>query len=96
MVYLVDLLYECEPWSLTLRQGRGYVDNRDRNIFGPKMDEVIGELDTILNAECLNLYCSCDGEIIKLRKMPRVRHVVHIEETRNVRNILVWRVVGKT
>jgi hypothetical protein len=40
------VLYECETWSLTLREEHSLrvLENRVlRGIFGPKRDEVIGE-----------------------------------------------------
>jgi hypothetical protein len=40
------ILYECEAWSLTLREGsrlRVFENRVLRRIFGPKRDEVTGE-----------------------------------------------------
>ena len=46
-IILSVVLYGCETWSLTFREERRLrvFENRVlRRIFGPKMDEVIGEL----------------------------------------------------
>jgi hypothetical protein len=43
-IILLDVLYECETWSLTLREEHRLMvfENRVlRRIFGPKRDEVI-------------------------------------------------------
>jgi hypothetical protein len=44
------VLYECETWSLTLREEhrlRVFENRVLRRIFGPKRDEVAGEWRTI-------------------------------------------------
>ena len=45
-IILPVVLYECETWSLTLREEcrlRVFVNRVLRRIFGPKRDEVTGE-----------------------------------------------------
>jgi hypothetical protein len=45
-IILPVVLYECETWSLTLREEhrlRVFENRVLRRIFGPKRDEVIGE-----------------------------------------------------
>jgi hypothetical protein len=45
-IILPLILYECETWSLTLREERRwsvYENRLLRRIFGPKRDEVTGE-----------------------------------------------------
>ena len=45
-IILPVVLYGCETWSLTLREGRRLrmLENRVlRRVFGPKRDEVTGE-----------------------------------------------------
>jgi len=45
-IILPVVLYECETWSMTLREERRQrvFENRVlRRVFGPKMDEVTGE-----------------------------------------------------
>jgi hypothetical protein len=47
-----------------------------RRIFGPKRDEVTGELRTLYNGELYDLYSS--PSIIRIIKARRMRWVVHI------------------
>ena len=44
-IILPVVLYECETWSLTLREERRLrvFENRVLRVFGPKRDEVTGE-----------------------------------------------------
>jgi len=60
-IILPVVLYGCEIWSLTLREGRRLrmFENRVlRGIFGPKRDEVTGEWRKLHNEELSDLYCS--------------------------------------
>ena len=60
-VILPLVSYGCETWSFTLREERGVrvFENRVfRRIFGPKTDEVKGELRKLHNEELNDLYCS--------------------------------------
>ena len=53
-VILPVVLYGCETWSLTLREERNLrvFENRVlRRIFGPRRDEVTGELRRLHNEE---------------------------------------------
>jgi len=55
------ILYECETWSLKLREERrlGVFEKRMlRRIFGPKRDEVTGERRKLHNEELNDMYCS--------------------------------------
>jgi hypothetical protein len=55
------VLYGCETWSLTLREEHRLrvIENRVlRTIFGPKRNEVTGELRTLHNEELHDLYSS--------------------------------------
>ena len=71
-IILPLVLYGCETWSLTLREGRKLraFENRVlRRIFGPKRDEVTGEWRKLHNEE-LNMYCSPNNvRVIKSRRM---------------------------
>jgi hypothetical protein len=52
------LFYECETWSLTLREehGLGVFENRVlRKIFAPKRDEVTGKWRRMHNEELRDL-----------------------------------------
>jgi hypothetical protein len=58
-IILPLVLYECETWSLTLREEHrlGVFENRVlRRIFGPKRDEVTGEWRKLHNEELHDLY----------------------------------------
>ena len=55
-IILSLVLYGCENWSLTLREKRRL--RVLRRIFGPKMDEVIGEWRKLHIEELNNLYSS--------------------------------------
>jgi hypothetical protein len=58
-IILPVVLYGCETWSLTLREEHKFrvFENRVlRRIFGPKRDEVTGELRKLHNGELHNLY----------------------------------------
>jgi len=55
------VLYGCETWSLTLREERRLRASENkvlRRIFGPKRDEVTGELRKLHNEERNDLYSS--------------------------------------
>jgi hypothetical protein len=62
-VILPVVLYECETWSLTLREEhrlRVFENRVPRRIFGPKRGEVTGEWRKLHNEELHNLYSSPD------------------------------------
>jgi hypothetical protein len=57
------VLYGCETWSVTLREGhrlRVFGNRVLRGIFGPKGGEVTGEWRKLHNGELYNLYSSPD------------------------------------
>jgi hypothetical protein len=67
-----------------------------RRIFGPKRDEVTGELRKLHSEELHNLYLSPDIiRQIKSRRMRWVGHVVCMGEGRNVYRVLVGKPKGK-
>jgi hypothetical protein len=72
-------MYGCETWSLTLREERRLrvFDNRVlRRVFGPKRDEVTGELRKLHNEELRDLYSLPSiARVVKSRRMRRARHV---------------------
>jgi len=60
-IILPVVLYGCETWSLKLRKERRLrvFENRLlRRTFGPKRDEVTGELRKLQNEKLNDLYCS--------------------------------------
>jgi hypothetical protein len=68
------VLYECETWSLTLREEhrlREFVNRVLRRIFGPKRDEVTGEWRKLHKKELHDLYSS--PSIIRVIKSRRMR-----------------------
>ncbi|KAJ4450566.1 hypothetical protein ANN_01993 [Periplaneta americana] len=81
------VLYGCETWTLTLREGhrlRVFENKVLRKIFGAKRDEVTGEWRKLHNAELHALYSSPD--IIRNLKSRRLRwagHVACMGESRN-------------
>jgi hypothetical protein len=67
-----------------------------RRIFGPKRDEVTGELRKLHNGELHNLYSSPDiNRQIKSRRMRWAGHVACTGEGRNVYRVLVGKPEGK-
>jgi hypothetical protein len=60
-LYLPNVLYGCETWSLTLREEHRLrvLENRVlRRIFGPKRNEVTEEWRRLHNEELNDLYSS--------------------------------------
>jgi hypothetical protein len=78
-VFLPVVLYECETWSLTLREEhrlRVFENRVLRRIFGRKRDEVTGGWRKLHNEELHNLYSSTS--IIKMIKSRRMRWAGHV------------------
>jgi hypothetical protein len=78
-IILPVVLYECETWSLTLREEHrlGMFSNMVlRRIFGPKRDEVTGEWRKLHTEELNELYSS--PGIIRVMKSRRMRWVGHV------------------
>jgi hypothetical protein len=92
-------LYGCETWSLTIREEHilRMVENRVlRRIFGPKRDEVKGELRKLHNGELCNLCASPD--IIRQTKSRRTRwagHVTRMGDGTKVYTVLVGKPEAK-
>ena len=62
-IILPVVLYGCETWSLTLREERKprvFENMVLRRIFGPRRDEVTGELRRLHNEELNTQYCAGD------------------------------------
>jgi hypothetical protein len=71
-------LYECETWSLTLREEhrlRVFENRVLRRIFGPKRDEVMGGWRKVHNEELRDLYSA--PSIIRIMKW-RIRWARHV------------------
>jgi hypothetical protein len=92
-IILPVVLYECETWSLTLREEHRLTvfENRVlRRIFGPKRDEVTGELRKLHNEGLRNLHSSPDIiRQVKSRRMRWVGHMARMGEDRNMYKVLV-------
>jgi hypothetical protein len=67
-----------------------------RKIFGPKRDEVAGELRKLHNKELRDLYSSPSIiRIIKSRRMRLAGHVARMGEKRNAYRLLVGKPEGR-
>jgi hypothetical protein len=98
-IILPVVLYECETWSVVLREEhrlRVFEKRVLREIFGPNRNEVTGQRRKLNNGEIHNLYSS--PEIIRQIKSRRMRwagHVARMEEGRNVYRFSVGKPEGK-
>jgi len=70
----VCFLYECESWSLTLREESRL--SVLRRIFGPKRDEVTVDWRKLHNEELNDLYLS--PNIVRVIKSRRMRWEGHV------------------
>jgi hypothetical protein len=98
-IILSVVLYGCETWSVTLREGhrqRVFESRVLRRIFGPKRDEVTGEWSKLHSGELHNLYSSPDiVRQIKSRRMRWAGHVARMGEGGNVCGVLAGKPEGK-
>jgi hypothetical protein len=98
-IILPVVLYECQTWSLTLKEEhrlRVFENRVLRRIFGPKRDEVIGGWRKLHNEELHNLYLS--RNIIRVIKTWRMRgegYVACMGAKRNKRKVLIQKPEGK-
>jgi hypothetical protein len=84
------VLYECETWSLSVRE------EHKLRVFEPKRDGVTRGWRKLHNEELHNLYSLPSIiTIIKTRRMRWVRHVARMGEKRNVYRLLVGKPEGK-
>ena len=78
-IILAVVLYGCETWSLTLgeeRKLRVFENMMLKRIFGPRRDEVTGELRRLHNEELNDMYSSLN--IVRVIKSRRMRWAVHV------------------
>jgi hypothetical protein len=97
---LLDALYGCETWPLTLREEcwlRAFKNRVLREIFGLKKEEVTGECRKLHNGAGLNdLYSSPNIiRVIKSRRMRWAGLEGHMEERRGSYRVLLWKPEGK-
>jgi hypothetical protein len=87
------ILYECETWSLALREERRlkvYGNRVLRRIFGPKRDEVEGGWRRLHNEELHNVYASPNIiRVTESRRMIWAAHVARMGAMRRSYSILV-------
>jgi hypothetical protein len=92
-IILPVVSYGCETWSVTLREEyrlRVFENRVPRRIFGPKGNEVTGELRKLHNEWFHILYLSTNIiRQIKSRRMRWVGHVARMGEERKVYRVLV-------
>jgi len=98
-IILPIVLYECETWSLTLREERKlrvFEKKVLRIIFGPRSDEVTGEWRRLHIEKLNDLYSSPNiVRVIKSRRMRLAGHVARMGEERVVYRVLVGKPEGK-
>jgi hypothetical protein len=98
-IILPVVLCGYETWSLTSREEhrlRVFENGVLRRIFGPKRDEVTGELRKLHSRELHNLYSSPDiVTLIISRRMRWAGHVARVGEERTVYRVLVGKPEGK-
>jgi hypothetical protein len=87
-VILPVVLYECETWSLTLREGhrlRVFESRMLRKIFGPTKEVVTGDWRKLYN-----VYSSRNIIwVTKLRRMEWVGNVTRMGQKRNIYRVSV-------
>jgi len=90
-IILPVVLYECEAWSLTLREERRlrvFENKILRQMFGPKRDEN-GEWKRLHNEDLHSLYRSPNiFRVIKSRKLRWAGHIARMEEGRSAFKVL--------
>jgi hypothetical protein len=87
------VLYECETWSLTLREEHRLRVFENRVL---RRDEVTGECRKLHNEELRDLYFSLSIiRIIRSMRMSWAGHVARIGEKRNAYRLLVGKPEGK-
>ena len=92
------VLYGCEIWSLPLREEcklRVSENKMLRRIYGPKRDEVRGELRKLHYVELNDLYTSATTVQVIKSRMRWAGHVAHMGEGRGMYRVLVGKPEGK-
>jgi hypothetical protein len=91
-IILPVVLYECETWSLTLKEERRLrvFENGVLRIFGPKGDEETRDWRKLHNDELNDPYSTPNiVRVIKSRRMRWAGHVARLGERRGVYRALM-------
>jgi hypothetical protein len=92
---LPAVLYGCETWSLTLGEKcrlRVFEDTRQRTIFGPKIDDVVGEWRKLTAGS----FMLCISQQISYGDQDRqAGHVAQMKERRGAYRVLVGEREGR-
>jgi hypothetical protein len=86
------VLYECETWSLRLREEQRLevFGNSMLRILGPKRDQVTGEWIKLHNEQLHDVYSSPSIiRIFKARRMRWAGHVARMGEKKNAYRLLL-------
>jgi len=98
-IILPVVLYGCETWSLTRREGRKlrvFENMVLRRISGHMGDEVTGEWRRLHNEALNDLYSLSNiVRAIKSRRMRWAGHVAHMGEERGVYKVLLGKPEGR-
>ena len=99
-IILPIVLYECETWSLTLREEhrlRVFENRVLRKIFVPKRDGITGEWRKLHNEELNDLYFSPNiVRVIKSRRMRWAGNITRTVERRDVYSVWLGNPEEKT
>jgi hypothetical protein len=98
-IILPVILYECETWSLALREElrlRVFENRVLRRIFGTKRDGMTEGWRKLHNKQLHDLYSSPSiVRIMKSRRMRLVGHVARMGEKTNAYSLLMRKPEGK-
>ena len=96
-IILPVVVYECETWSLTLREKRRLKVFENRvltTIFGPKRDKIKGEWRKLYNKELKDLYSPNVIWVIKTRRKTwdMVLFIHHDQPTKPKHSLIILKI----